>query len=279
MTRRDGVTALLVEGALAQSVALCAAALALDKPARTLPTSPAILRQSSSGLTVLYIVLVILAAMTNIYAPLKPLSNGPKAVPNLVTARPAVMGQKHPPGPSALFTEFCSGCATIYPVRLSHGRCARCRAKDEKSRTKTETAQARAARKRMQDVFAVELVTEKAKMATVADVQMTDAMTAYKSAASTSSTKRKAEVLDAEDPYADVVARSDRCKEYQTSQELLDALSRNVEVACSSSSSTRAPNINFHGSFTIVMDPDVRGAPRVKQFVEELTQSSKLRFG
>ena len=93
-----------MEGALAQSVALCAAALALDKPARTLPTYPAILRQSSSGITVLYTVLAIPAAMTNTYAPLKPLSNGPKAVPTLVTARPVAMGQKHPPEPSALFT-------------------------------------------------------------------------------------------------------------------------------------------------------------------------------
>ena len=29
---------------------------------------------------------------------------------------------------------------------------------------------------------------------------------------------------------------------------------------------------NIHGSYTIVMDPDVRGRPRVKQFADELAQ-------
>ncbi|PIL25201.1 hypothetical protein GSI_13090 [Ganoderma sinense ZZ0214-1] len=99
--------------------------------------------------------------------------------------------------------------------------------------------------------------------------------------------KRKANVMGSEAPAGSDRLREDAAlhttvpKEYQTGQSLFDGLSRGVETSRASRTSTAAPAryVNFHGSYTIVMDPDVRGERRVKRVVDELKQSGKLRFG
>ena len=70
--------------------------------------------------------------------------------------------------------------------------------------------------------------------------------------------------------------------EYQTEQALLDALSPEVQeyLSARSSGSSIASSsllyVNFHGSFTVVMDPNVGHKSRVKRIVAGFSKSTKL---
>ena len=125
------------------------------------------------------------------------------------------------------------------------------------------------------------------------DVEMADATGGCRPSSSRSSTgamKRKADAISVsseslaveEQPGEDVTPHMTPCKEFQTEQDLVRSLSEDLETFCASRA-TSAPlplrYVNFRGSYTIVMDPDVRGERRVKQVVDGLKQAAKLPCG
>ncbi|TBU30528.1 hypothetical protein BD311DRAFT_718514 [Dichomitus squalens] len=218
------------------------------------------------------------------------MERGPKAIPNLATSRPPAAVQVLPFDASTSHARLCAQCFRLLPAKTSSRKCEPCRGKDPDtlSRWKKERARERAAQASMEGTFTVESASgSKTEAAAVrpsrssadTDVEMANA-TRGTGAPSTGAAKRKADAVDAEsEPSrgAGLLAH----KEYQTSQELMDALSRDVEAfrASQAAAPSRPPYVDFRGSFTIVMDPDVRGRPRVEQVVEALAQSAKLRFG
>ncbi|EJF64042.1 hypothetical protein DICSQDRAFT_133746 [Dichomitus squalens LYAD-421 SS1] len=214
------------------------------------------------------------------------MKRGPKAIPNLATSRPPAAVQVLPFDASTSHARLCAQCFRLLPAKTSSRKCEPCRGKDPDtlSRWKKERARERAAQASMEGTFTVELAsegkTEAPPLRPSADtVEMADAARGT-GAPSSGATKRKADALDAKSE-ASRGAGLFAHKEYQTSQELMDALSRDVEASRPSQAAapSRPPYVNFRGSFTIVMDPDVQGRPRVKQVVEALAQSAKLRFG
>ncbi|KAI1793458.1 hypothetical protein LXA43DRAFT_885541 [Ganoderma leucocontextum] len=234
--------------------------------------------------------------MTSVHTPLKPISNGPMAI--LPACQPPPVVQTLPSKTSTSAAMTCIRCPRTLPAHSSLKWCELCREKQGDYIKLLKRG--RAVQAHGSSVFVPVLANTMASTRQVAsprdmdaDMKMTDATGGCSTSVSPSRSsagpmKRKAETMDSEasaveeQPGEDATLHMALRKEYQTGQDLLDALSEDMETFCASrptSTSSRPPYVNFHGSYTIVMDPDVRGKRRVRQIVDELGQSAKLQFG
>ena len=96
-------------------------------------------------------------------------------------------------------------------------------------------------------------------------------------------TKRKVSEAESDGGLLGAEPTHSTSTEYQTEQLFLDALSERIQRSLASSSSTTsssAPSyVNFHGSYAIVMDPDVSAARRAKRVKSDLVKATGLKFG
>ena len=96
-------------------------------------------------------------------------------------------------------------------------------------------------------------------------------------------TKRKVSEAESDGGLLEAEPTHSTSTEYQTEQLFLDALSERIQRSLASSSSTTsssAPSyVNFHGSYAIVMDPDVSAARRAKRVKSDLVKATGLKFG
>ena len=206
--------------------------------------------------------------MISTHAPHDPLSNGHKDTKTHL----------------AQDLRFCNQCRKTLPPNSRFKGCDACRAK----------ARAREKRKRVNPEQAILVATTiqlaslltkgKNKVVLMADAEDQSAPTPRPQ-------KRKADhILNGVDEgRAENTATSgSRRAEYQTEKALLDALSQEVQKCRAplshlhppaSAASRRPSYVEFHGSFTIVMDPDVYEKARVKRFVAGLAKATKLPVG
>ncbi|KAM5544192.1 hypothetical protein V8D89_001852 [Ganoderma adspersum] len=228
--------------------------------------------------------------MTSVHAPLKPISNGTTATVLPTRPPPVQMLPSKTSTPVARSCILCHRNLTASPNSTLRW-CELCRQKQGEhpklGRRGPRPASVSSPSIANTRTPAAQIPTPHADT----DVMMVDATGGSSTSASPSRSKpgamkRKADVMDSEELPAEDRSREDAAlpavqpKEYQTGKDLLDQLSRDVETSRASRSMLSRPQyVNFHGSYTIVMDPEVRGERRVKHVVDELRQSSKLRFG
>ena len=228
--------------------------------------------------------------MTSIHTPLKPISNGPKAtlVASLSAAQEPSSSATIKPSTSEL-QFWCSNCSR--PISFAEAGfkwCEPCRVKNrEKHRNYVRGRAAREHGGSSAGVAASLLAALANQDAVAAD----DPMEVDENQAAVLPRKRKAElVLDDCIERPDPIVASGSRAEYQTEQALLDALSAEVKTFQASFNRLRSqagvPSeqasptyINFHGSFTVVMDPSVSERHRAKRFIADLSKSVKLPVG
>ena len=235
-----------------------------------------------------------LAHMTSVHAPLKPMANGTRAT--VLPTRPPPPVQMLSSKTSTPAARSCILCRGNLSANSTLRWCELCRQKQgEHPKLMGRGPRPTQAHGSSGFIpFIPNTGTPATQIPTLhadTDVVMVDATGGPSTSASASksnrgATKRKVDVMDSEDLVAEDRAREDAAlvsaqpKEYQTGKDLLDGLSKDIETSrASRATSSRTQSVNFHGSYTIVMDPEVRGERRVKRVVDELRQSTKLRFG
>ncbi|KAI0676046.1 hypothetical protein C8Q78DRAFT_366392 [Trametes maxima] len=176
----------------------------------------------------------------------------------------------------SLLPRKCNQCCSTLPPGSVYKWCEKCRQKDrEKSRRKKERAKLRAQLAQCTPTISRTNITHPLSPANLPPLHVAEA-----SGASLLPQKRKADpdaVAAAPERPPKAAPRPKRT-EYQTQDALFDALS-----AClpQQRPSYKVPPdcLNFHGGFTIVLDPSVDPEARVGLFVSELTEQTGLPLG
>ncbi|RDX48115.1 hypothetical protein OH76DRAFT_1405029 [Lentinus brumalis] len=214
--------------------------------------------------------------MTSTYAPLKPISNGPKATHPLNAAPPAAGSTKA----STPDVRFCSQCRRTLSPSTVYKWCEVCRLKDrEKAKRKKQRALELAAQVHAA-ASSVPVTPDARSVAINLDGDDTDVEMQGPGAVVYMHTKRKACEMESDTLGAVPSQHATSETEYQTEGLFTDALSQRMRDSRASSSTVSAPSyVEFFGSYTIVMDPNVSAVRRAKRTKADLMKSAHLQFG